>query len=358
MNSPRNNPVDYRSDTLTRPSPEMRESMASAVVGDDVYGEDPTVNELEQYTANLLGKQAALFVSSGTQGNLLALLSHCARGDEFIAGDNYHIYAAEAGGGAVLGGIASTALATGPNFELSVEQVLAAVKTDNIHFPISRLLCLENTVSGRAQPQSHLQALCDAVHEAGLQTHLDGARLMNAAVAQQISAAEIAAPFDSVSLCLSKGLGAPVGSVLVGNQSLIEKARRGRKMLGGGTRQAGLLAAGGLFALNHHVERLAEDHNNAKLLAEGISRLGVMPVEQHTNMVFITPPTNQITALCEYLLGKGIVLAVDSSLIRMVTHLDISRTDIEATIEAFEKYYSATGSSEHGGRFFLSRTDS
>jgi len=325
----------------------MRELMASAVVGDDVYGEDPTVNELEQYAAKLLGKQAALFVSSGTQGNLLALLSHCARGDEFIAGDNYHIYSHEAGGGAVLGGIASTALPTSNNYELSVEQVLGAIKADDNHFAISRLLCLENTVSGRVQPQSHLQALCDAAHDADLQTHLDGARLMNAVVAQGISAAEITAPFDSVSLCLSKGLGAPVGSVLVGNQPLIDKARRGRKMLGGGTRQAGLLAAGGLFALNHNVERLAQDHDNAKFLAEGISRLGIMPVEQHTNMVFITPPVDQITALCGHLLSRGIVLAADSPSIRMVTHLDISRTDIETTIEAFEEYYSASGSSEY-----------
>jgi threonine aldolase len=321
----------------------MRECMASAAVGDDVYGEDPSVNELEQYAANLLGKQAALFVSSGTQGNLLALLSHCQRGDEFISGDNYHIYSHEAGGGAVLGGIASTALATGHNFELSTEQVLAAIKADDNHFPISRLLCLENTVSGQVQPQVHLHALCEAAHEAGLQTHLDGARLMNAAIAQKIDAAEITAPFDSVSLCLSKGLGAPVGSLLIGSQSLIDKARRGRKMLGGGTRQAGILAAAGLFALNNNIDRLQEDHSNAKLLADGISRLGVMPVEQHTNMVFITPPADHIEALCEYLLGKGIILAADSPSIRMVTHLDVSRADIEATIEAFESYYSAKG---------------
>jgi len=316
--------------------------MASAVVGDDVYGEDPTVNELEQYAANLLGKQAALFVSSGTQGNLLALLSHCQRGDEFISGDNYHIYSDEAGGGAVLGGIASTALATGDNLDLSVEQVLSAIKADNVHYPISRLLCLENTVSGRVQPKLHLQALCDAAHEAGLQTHLDGARLMNAAVAQGISTAEIAAPFDSISLCLSKGLGAPVGSVLIGSQSLINKARRGRKMLGGGTRQAGVLAAAGLFALNNNIDRLQEDHSNAKLLADGISQLGVMPVEQHTNMVFITPPADHVTALCEQFLGKGIILSADSPSIRMVTHLDISRADIEFTIEAFEQYFSSS----------------
>jgi threonine aldolase len=318
----------------------MRESMASAAVGDDVYGEDPTVNQLEQYAADLLGKQAALFVSSGTQGNLLALLSHCQRGDEYISGDNYHIYSHEAGGGAVLGGIASTALLTGRNFELSLEQVLTAIKVDDNHFAISRLLCLENTVSGRVQPQTHLQALCDVAHEAGLQTHLDGARLMNAAVDQEISAAEISAPFDSISLCLSKGLGAPVGSVLAGSQALIDKARRGRKMLGGGTRQAGILAAAGLFALNHNIDRLQEDHDNAKLLAEGISRLGVMPVEQYTNMVFITPPADQIPALREALMRKSIIIAEDVPSIRLVTHLDISRADVEATIETFKGYFS------------------
>ncbi|MCZ6579581.1 MAG: low-specificity L-threonine aldolase [Gammaproteobacteria bacterium] len=338
-----NNPVDYRSDTLTRPSPAMREAMASADVGDDVYGEDPSVNQLEQTVADLLGKQASLFVSSGTQGNLLALLSHCARGDEFISGDVYHVYSHEAGGAAVLGGIASTALQTGPQLELSVDDVRAAIKPDNNHFAISRLLCLENTISGRVQQQSHLLALCDVAHGAGMQTHLDGARLMNAVVAQGISAAEIAAPFDSISLCLSKGLGAPVGSVLAGSQAFIDKARRGRKLLGGGTRQAGILASGGLYALNHHVERLAEDHSNATLLAEGIARLGIMPVEQHTNMVFITPPADHITALCEALLGRGIIIAAGSPSIRMVTHLDISRADIETTIEAFEGYFSAIG---------------
>ncbi|MCZ6470055.1 MAG: low-specificity L-threonine aldolase [Gammaproteobacteria bacterium] len=343
MKTHTNNPVDYRSDTLTRPSPAMREAMASADVGDDVYGEDPSVNQLEQTVADLLGKQASLFVSSGTQGNLLALLSHCARGDEFISGDVYHVYSHEAGGAAVLGGIASTALQTGPQLELSVDDVRAAIKPDNNHFAISRLLCLENTISGRVQQQSHLLALCDVAHGAGMQTHLDGARLMNAVVAQGISAAEIAAPFDSISLCLSKGLGAPVGSVLAGSQAFIDKARRGRKLLGGGTRQAGILASGGLYALNHHVERLAEDHSNATLLAEGIARLGVMPVEQHTNMVFITPPADHITALCEALLGRGIIIAAGSPSIRMVTHLDISRADIETTIEAFEGYFSAIG---------------
>ncbi len=321
----------------------MREAMASADVGDDVYGEDPSVNQLEQTVADLLGKQAALFVSSGTQGNLLALLSHCARGDEFISGDVYHVYSHEAGGAAVLGGIASTALQTGPQLELSVDDVRAAIKPDNNHFAISRLLCLENTISGRVQQQSHLLALCDVAHGAGMQTHLDGARLMNAVVAQGISAAEIAAPFDSISLCLSKGLGAPVGSVLAGSQAFIDKARRGRKLLGGGTRQAGILASGGLYALNHHVERLAEDHSNATLLAEGIARLGIMPVEQHTNMVFITPPADHITALCEALLGRGIIIAAGSPSIRMVTHLDISRADIETTIESFEDYFSAIG---------------
>jgi threonine aldolase len=340
LNTSCKNPVDYRSDTLTKPSPEMRESMARATVGDDVYGEDPTVNELEQYAAQLTGKQAALFVSSGTQGNLLALLSHCARGDEFISADCYHIYSHEAGGAAVLGGIASTALTAGSNFELSPAQVQAAIKPDDNHFAISRLLCLENTAAGRVQPQSHLQELCDLAHGAGMQTHLDGARLMNATIAQGISTAEIAAPFDSVSLCLSKGLGAPVGSVLLGSQPLIDKARRGRKLLGGGMRQVGILAAAGLFALQHNVERLQEDHDKAKMLADGISSLGVMPVEQHTNMVFITPPVELISGLRETLFEQNIILAGDDPTIRLVTHLDISRSDIDKTITALADYFS------------------
>jgi len=332
--------IDYRSDTLTQPTPEMRERMAQSVVGDDVYGEDPSVNELEESTAKLLGKAAGLFVSSGTQGNLIAMLCHCQRGDEFISGDIYHVLSSEAGGAAVLGGIPSTPLATGDQFEVPIDSFRQAIKSDNIHNPISRLLCLENTVYGRVQPQPHLQALCDLAHEAGMLTHLDGARLMNASIAQGISAAEISAPFDSVSLCLSKGLGTPVGSVLVGSNEFIKKAHRNRKLLGGGTRQAGVLAACGLYALENNIQRLAEDHSNAEQLAEGLEALQVMPVEQHTNMVFITPPTEHIAPLCDHLRQRSIIMAEDSPTIRMVTHLDISSDDIALTIETFEDYFS------------------
>ena len=335
-----NKSIDYRSDTVTQPTAEMRECMAHASVGDDVYGEDPSVNQLEQTTAQLLGKQAGLFVSSGTQGNLLAMLCHCQRGDEYISGDIYHVYIDEAGGAAVLGGIAATALATGEALELPLDSLRQAIKSDDIHHPVSRLLCLENTVHGRVQSQAHLQALCSLAHESGLLTHLDGARLMNAAIAQEISAAEITAPFDSVSLCLSKGLGTPVGSVLCGSNEFIHKARRNRKLLGGGTRQAGVLAACGLYALENHVERLSEDHSNAEQLANGLASLQVMPVEQHTNMVFIKPAAEQISALCDHLRKRGIIITSDSPTIRMVTHLDISSDDVALTIEAFKDYFS------------------
>jgi threonine aldolase len=333
--------IDYRSDTLTQPSAEMREQMSHASVGDDVYGEDPSVNQLEQTAAQLLGKQAGLFVSSGTQGNLLAMLGHCQRGDEYISGDIYHVYISEAGGASVLGGIASTALAIGEDYEVPVERFRQAIKPDDIHNPVSRLLCLENTVHGRVQSQSHLQALCDLAHEAGLLTHLDGARLMNAAIAEGISATELSTPFDSISLCLSKGLGAPIGSVLCGSIEFINQARRNRKLLGGGTRQAGILAAGGLYALEHNIERLIDDHSNAEQLAKGLVSLQVMPVEQYTNMVFISPPARHITPLCDHLRDNGISMTEDTPTLRMVTHLDISSDDITTTIGAFKDYFSS-----------------
>jgi threonine aldolase len=333
--------IDYRSDTLTQPTPAMRECMARAEVGDDVYGEDPSVNKLEQSAAQLLGKQAGLFVSSGTQGNLIAMLCHCRRGDEFISGNNYHVHLAEAGGAAVLGGIPSTALETGEQNELPLESLRQAIKSDDVHNPVSRLLCLENTVHGRVQPQLHLQALCDMAHEAGMLAHLDGARLMNAAIAQGISAAEIARPFDSISLCLSKGLGTPVGSVLCGTEEFITKARRNRKLLGGGTRQAGVLAACGIYAMENNIERLAEDHDNAEQLATGLKSLKVMPVEQHTNMVFIQPDPSHVDALCDHFRERGVIIGADSPSIRMVTHLDISSDDVVLTIEAFKDYFSS-----------------
>jgi threonine aldolase len=333
--------IDYRSDTLTQPTPAMRERMFQAEVGDDVYGEDPSVNQLEQTAAQLLGKQAGLFVSSGTQGNLIAMLCHCQRGDEFISGDNYHVHIAEAGGAAVLGGIPSTAIPTGEQNELPLESLRQAIKSDDVHNPVSQLLCLENTVHGRVQLQLHLQTLCDVAHEAGMLTHLDGARLMNAAVAQGISAAEIAKPFDSISLCLSKGLGAPVGSVLCGTKEFITKARRNRKLLGGGTRQAGVLAACGLYALGNNIERLAEDHRNAEQLANGLGALNAMPIQQHTNMIFIEPDPDHLTALCDHLRERGIIIRAGSPSIRMVTHLDISSNDIALTIEAFKDYFSS-----------------
>jgi len=251
------------------------------------------------------------------------------------------VYSKEAGGAAVLGGIASTALATGKQFEVPVDSLHQAIKSDDIHHSVSRLLCLENTVHGRVQSLSHLRALCDLAHESGLLTHLDGARLMNAAIAEGISATEISAPFDSISLCLSKGLGAPIGSVLCGSTKFINKARRNRKLLGGGTRQAGILAAGGLYALEHNIERLIDDHSNAEQLAKGLASLQMMPVEQYTNMVFISPPAEHITPLCDYLRDNGISMTEDMPTMRMVTHLDINSDDIATTIGAFKDYFSS-----------------
>ena len=334
------NPIDYRSDTLTQPTPEMRERMARASVGDDVYGEDPSVNELEQLAAQLVGKQAGIFVSSGTQGNLLAMLGHCRRGDEYISGNIYHVQSSEAGGAAVLGGIASTAIAVGEQLEITVESFRQSIKSDDVHHPVSRLLCLENTVHGRVQTQSNLQTLCDLAHNKGMLTHLDGARLMNAAIAQGINAEQLAEPFDSVSLCLSKGLGAPVGSVLCGSNEFIHKARRNRKLLGGGTRQAGVLAACGLYALENNIDRLSEDHSNAEQLAKGLASLKAMPVEQYTNMVFIKPAVDHAAALVDHLRASGIIMAKDSPTIRMVTHLDISSDDINHTVDTFKTYFS------------------
>jgi threonine aldolase len=326
--------IDLRSDTVTRPSVGMYDAMMSAPVGDDVYGDDESVNALEVQTARLLGKQAALFVSSGTQSNLIAMLTHCARGEEIIVGDDYHTYIAEARGASVLGGIALTPLATDENGGLQPGQISAAIKPDDIHSPISRLLCLENTVSGSVQSPENIKALVAVARHAGLNVHLDGARLMNAVMALGESAASLAEPFDSVSLCLSKGLGAPVGSVLSGSSEFIERARRYRKLLGGGMRQAGILAACGIYALEHNIERLAEDHANAELLAEGLSAIEGISIRQRTNMVFVELSSNVAAALQARLAEEGIAISAGFPFIRLVTHLDISKSDIKRVIDA------------------------
>jgi len=343
MQSSQNKPeiIDLRSDTVTRPGSGMYDAIMSAPVGDDVYGEDETVNLLEATTARLLDKEAALFLASGTQSNLVAMLCHCGRGDEYIVGDQYHIYIDEAGGPSVLGGIASCALPVDDNGGLQVEQVRAAIKADDPHFAISRLLCLENTVHGTVQSVQQIAALVEVAKQYRLAAHLDGARLMNAAVALGLPAAELAAPFDSVSLCLSKGLGAPVGTVLCGTVGFIRRARRARKLVGGGMRQLGILAACGLYALEHNVERLAEDHAHAKQLANGLSTIEKLAVTCNTNMVFITPPTDDHVALRRFLSDQNILIGGGVPAMRLVTHLDIRQDDIERVVEAISGYFQA-----------------
>ena len=334
------NVIDLRSDTVTQPGVAMREAMANAVVGDDVYGEDPTVIALEQRVAELLGKSAGLFVSSGTQSNLIAMLTHCQRGEEYIVGSDYHTFSHEAGGAAALGGVVPWSLAMDENNGLSLQDVEAAIKPDDPHCAVSRLLCLENTVSGKVQATEHIAALADLAHQRGLSVHLDGARLMNAAVALARPAAELAAPADTVSLCLSKGLGAPIGSVLVGPGSFISSARRLRKMLGVGTRQAGVLAACGQYALDHNVERLADDHQNAQRLAEGLSQVQQIETRYATNIVFVRLPAEHTASLAAELAEHNIIIPEQGAQIRLVTHLDINAEAVERVVELTRAYFA------------------
>jgi len=340
---PGNRLIDLRSDTVSRPSDAMRETMAAAEVGDDVYGEDPSVTALENMAAEMFGKPAALFLSSGTQSNLAALLSHCQRGDEYIIGDSYHVFRAEAGGAAVLGGISPFPLPTDDAGGLSLTQVEAAIKPDDPHYPSSRLVCLENTVSGRIQRPDHIAAIADMAHGHGLAVHLDGARIMNVAVALGAKPADLAAPVDSLSVCLSKGLGAPVGSVLCGAQDFVARARRMRKMLGGGMRQAGILAVCGSYALAHNVARLAEDHANAAKLADGLAAIPQLHVDRsavETNMVFIAPDSAVHAPLRAHLADHGIVLGGGGQKIRLVTHLDVDSGDIDRVVDAMNSYFA------------------
>nr|NIP17520.1 low-specificity L-threonine aldolase [Xanthomonadales bacterium]NIX12310.1 low-specificity L-threonine aldolase [Xanthomonadales bacterium] len=292
--------IDLRSDTVTRPGAGMRRVMAEAEVGDDVFRDDPTVDRLEALAARMLGKEAGLFVPSGTQSNLCALLTHCGRGDEYIVGQQAHTYIYEGGGGAVLGGIQPQPLDLEEDGTLELAKVERLIKPDDYHFARTRLLCLENTTNGRVLPDGYAGQARELVDRHGLRLHLDGARLFNAAVKSGRPAAEIAAPFDSVSICLSKGLGAPVGSVLTGGAEFIVEARRWRKVVGGGMRQSGILAAAGIYVLENHVERLAEDHENARRLAEGLATLEsceLDPGKVQTNMVYVGLPKEKIDRL-------------------------------------------------------------
>jgi threonine aldolase len=330
--------IDLRSDTVTQPTAGMRDAMARAPLGDDVYGEDPTVNTLESWLAERLGFAAALFVPTGTMSNLLGLMAHCERGDEYIVGQQAHTYKYEGGGAAVLGSIQPQPLDNQADGSLDLNQVVAAIKADDFHFARTRLLALENTMQGKVLSLDYLAAARKLTREKGLALHLDGARLYNAAVKLGVDAREITQHFDSVSVCLSKGLGAPIGSVLCGSNELIAKARRLRKMVGGGMRQAGLLAAAGLYALEHHVERLADDHANAVFLAKGLTELGydVEPVQ--TNMAYLQIG-DRAEALKAFCAERGIVLSAASRL-RMVTHLDVSAAQMEQVVAAFAEFAS------------------
>ncbi len=331
--------IDLRSDTVTKPTPAMREAMSQAEVGDDVFGDDPTVARLEELAAGLLGKAAGMFVPSGTQSNLCALLVHCGRGDEYIVGQTAHTYLFEGGGAAVLGGIQPQPLDQADDGTLPLDRVGAFVKPDDFHYARTRLLCLENTTWGKVLPFEYLGAAREFTDERGLALHLDGARIFNAAIASGKSAELIAEHFDSVSICLSKGLGAPVGSVLVASEDFIKEAKRWRKMLGGGMRQSGVIAAAGIHALENQVNRLADDHENARALAvglAGISGLEVDPVQ--TNMVFVESQKINPAFLAEGLQERGILISgYPGQKIRLVTHLGICRKDIETVIHAFQE---------------------
>lgn len=330
--------VDLRSDTVTRPTAAMRAAIAAAPVGDDVFGDDPTINALQARIAQMLGFEAALFMPSGTASNLCALLAHCGRGDEYLVGQLAHTYRYEGGGAAVLGGIQPQPLAMRADGTMDLADVEAAVKPDDAHFARTRLLCLENTWNGNVLPADYVVQAQALARRRGLAVHLDGARLFNAVVASGRAPHELTAGYDSVSVCFSKGLGAPVGSALVGSKDLIARAHRIRKQTGGGLRQAGLLAAAALHALDHHVDRLAEDHARARRLAEGFAGLpGLTVTPPQTNIVFATVADGRGGALLQHLASRG-VLATGLIGLRFVTHLDVDDAGIDRAVAAVREF--------------------
>jgi len=329
--------VDLRSDTVTQPSAGMRKAMLEAELGDDVFGDDPTVNKLQEYAAGVFGFEAALLFPTGTQSNLAALMSHCGRGEEVILGSEAHSYRYEAGGLGVLASIHPQVAANRPDGTLDLAEVEALVKPDDPHFPRTRLLALENTITGRAIGRPYLEKAISLARKKNLSTHLDGARVFNAAVQQKTSVKALCAGFDSVSSCLSKGLGTPAGTLLLGNKPFMEKARRARKILGGGMRQAGVIAAAGLYALEHNVGRLAEDHANAERLAQGLREAGYEVEGPNTNMVMVSVGPERIQALHKHLESRGITI-LPRPVLRLVTHLDVSREGIEHALAAFRAF--------------------
>ncbi|MEN6333647.1 MAG: low-specificity L-threonine aldolase [Phycisphaerales bacterium] len=338
--------VDLRSDTVTLPSDEMREAMAHAELGDDVFGEDPTVNRLERVAAERVGKEAALLVASGTMGNLASILTHCRRGEEAILGDQSHTFIYEGGGIAALGGIHPHTIPNQPDGTLRLGDIEAAIRPDNVHFPRTRLICLENTHNrcfGAPLTPQYMASVAELARRHGLSVHLDGARLFNAAVALGVDVKEFTKSVDSLSFCLSKGLAAPVGSVICGSKAFIAEARRTRKVLGGGMRQAGVLAAAGVVALEKMVDRLQEDHDNAIRLAKGIARINGLAIDLanvYTDIVYFDVAAGDLTAdgLTRRLNDRGIrMLSVGPKRIRAVTHYGIAAADVDRSLKILEE---------------------
>lgn len=329
--------VDLRSDTVTRPTDAMRAAMAAAEVGDDVLGDDPTVARLEARVAELAGLEAGLFFPSGTQANLCALLAHGARGDEFLVAASAHCSRYEGGGAAIFGGLVPQPVDEEPDGTLDLDRLARLVKPPDDHFAVTRLLCLEDTFHGRVLPRDWVESAQGFARDRDLALHLDGARAWNAAAARGVPLAEVTRGFDSASLCLSKGLGAPAGTVLVGPAALLRRARRWRKVAGGGMRQTGILAAAGLHALDHHVGRIAEDHATALALARGLATVPGLDVgPPRTNMVFLSAPGTSPASLVERLRARG-VLVLPGAPLRLVTHLDVRAEDVPRVVEAFRE---------------------
>ncbi|MDA3133005.1 low-specificity L-threonine aldolase [Atlantibacter subterraneus] len=329
--------IDLRSDTVTRPGRAMLEQMMAAPVGDDVYGDDPTVNELQAYAAQLSGKEAALFLPTGTQANLVALLSHCERGEEYIVGQAAHNYLFEAGGAAVLGSIQPQPIEAELDGTLALDKVAAKIKPDDIHFARTRLLALENTHNGKVLPREYLQQAWEFSRERGLALHVDGARIFNAVVTYGCQLEEVVRYCDSFTICLSKGLGTPVGSLLVGSRDYIKRATRWRKMVGGGMRQAGILAAAGLYALQNNVARLKDDHDNAAWLADALKGIGADVRRQETNMLFVRVPQQDVAALGEFMKRRNILISA-APVTRLVTHLDVSREQLAEVVDSWQQF--------------------
>jgi threonine aldolase len=339
--------IDLRSDTVTKPTPEMREAMAEADVGDDVFRDDPTVNRLEKLAAEMLGKESALFVPSGTMGNLIALLVHCQRGDEVIVGNQSHIFLNEAGGMSALGGIQPYPLLNQADGTLALEDIRASIRSEDVHHPITRLVCLENTQNvcgGVPLTSEYTRQVGELVHRHNLFLHIDGARIFNSAVAQNVSVKELVEPADSVMFCLSKGLAAPIGSMLVGSSQFIARARHIRKMLGGGMRQVGVVAAAGIISLERMTKRLAEDHARAQKMADGLRKVKGIVVDPgcpHTNMVYLNLSedapldANQIT---QKMKDDGVLVEPENTRrFRLVTHYSIDDDDVEKAVSVFQK---------------------